>query len=308
MCKFFATKRGCLKGSSCLYKHECAGGGAAAATSPSGGAGAPPSSGGAGAPPPSWMRISSSGEPWSASGITLLTSDDKLLFVEHAKQAREVPLHVEMLGGSITPREAALGSTGAMLVAAAAREFFEELRGSVLVSHSTLAAAFDGGHVAECKKIYAWGAPNLDMHVHRELTFLPSRFGLNASTPTDTFSPEPPRRMYPLHGASFLLRTSLSSGEITAAFSATLGVGMSRAFSEVRGIFFLPFSPDILRVHERSPPTLSTEAGAFFIKARARKILQAISHLSERSVRELFYDGDCCVRGGTGSSGGSWRG
>ena len=207
---------------------------------------------------PRWMRVSEGGEPYSSAGVALLTRDDTLLFVEHAKQRRQTPIHIEMLGGGIERAEAALGSTCDMLVSAAAREFSEELRGALLLDVSALAMAHASGCVVEY-----------------------------------VYPPEPPARLFPIRSASFLIRTELSSEEVGAAFAATHGKRLSRESNEVRGCFFLPLTLDLLHVRELDPPIVDTAAGQFFIKSRARRVLESLllcAHSKSMSPRDLFYD------------------
>ena len=212
---------------------------------------------------PRWMRLSDGGEPWSSSGITLLTRDDKLLFVEHAKQKRQKPVHIEMLGGGIERFEASMSSTCEMLSSTAAREFVEELRGSVIIDKSCLAAAFDGGSCVEY-----------------------------------VYPPEPPLRLYSIRSASFLIRTDLSAGEIASSFSSTRGLWMPPESREVREIFFLPLTPELLCVRELDPPVIETAEGAYFIKSRARRVLEALHLYAESKStppRDLFYGGTVTI-------------
>ena len=206
---------------------------------------------------PKWMQISDGGEPWSSSGITLLTRDDMLLFVEHSKQKRLKPIHIEMLGGGIEPNEAAMASTCEMLSTTAVREFMEELRGSVIIDKSSLVAAFDGGAYVEY-----------------------------------VYPPEPPIRLYSIRSASFLVRTDLSSKDIAASFTSTRGVQMTSVSNEVRDIYFMPFTPELLSVRELDPPVIEAAAGAYFIKSRARRVLEALRLYAESKSsppRTLFY-------------------
>ena len=208
---------------------------------------------------PKTHRISSSGEPWWSARVVVMTRDDMLLLVEHAQQKREDPIHIEVPGGSITPGEAAAPTVRDMLVSAAAREFSEEMRGSLSLRKEVLAAAIDGGSIVEY-----------------------------------VYPPEPPFRAFAIRSAALLIRTNLTSEQIGRAFDSTAGISMSRHFSEVRGVFFVPLTADLLRICELKvdPPVIEATTGTFFIKSTARKVLEELRLLASRrsmSPHALFY-------------------
>lgn len=197
---------------------------------------------------------------WTSSYVVLLTSDNYLVFGQPLSQVRDVPVKIECIGGSASHDEFVAGPRlGAkrFLTKIAYREFKEEMKASMVLREGVLEAAFDAGCTVDIK-----------------------------------FDGKPVGKMQ-----AFLLRTSKTSAELTAAFD------LGPAPNEIASLQFVALDCAGLCVGLRSrlaedevdPTVVDLGVRLVSVKAEARRAFDAMSArmvhagLNMGDVASLFF-------------------